>query len=246
MTRPGVRGRPDLRHSHLAARPVDLDVGDTGHVAGQVFILRKADAAAAAETACLARLPARHRGDLLDHRPRPRVLHMREPERDRIGLRQRRHLVHEGFHREHIGVGAKRAQRRHADRHLRNEMVHDLLVREIVERDRHCGRRRRPAAGCLSARRAAAARPCTRPPARWCRRCSPAASNGCCSTIRTASRRYGPSAFSDALTLIDIAAPYGSQANSSSRIHCSRTGLSGTARASSAASSATSSAPFWP
>jgi hypothetical protein len=43
-----------------------------------------------------------------------------------------------------------------------------------------------------------------------------------------------------------MAAPYGSHANSSSRIHCSRTGRPGIARASSAASSATSSAPLWP
>ena len=45
---------------------------------------------------------------------------------------------------------------------------------------------------------------------------------------------------------IAIAGPTGSQPNSSSRIHCNRTGLPGTARASSAASSATSSAPLWP
>ena len=75
-------------------------------------------------------------GDLLDHRPGARVLHVRKPERDRVGAGRERQFVHEGFRREHVGVGAERAQRGHADRHLLDEMVHDPLVREIVERDR--------------------------------------------------------------------------------------------------------------
>ena len=91
--------------------------------------------------------------------------------------------------REHVGVGAERAQRRHPDRHLRDEVMHDLLVREVVERHRvavaAAGRLRNAAA----AGRASAARPCTRPPAHWCRWSIAAASSGCCSTARTASRR---------------------------------------------------------
>ena len=55
-----------------------------------------------------------------------------------------------------------------------------------------------------------------------------------------------PRSSSEALSFITIAGPNGSQPNSSSRIHCTFTGRGLTARASSAASSATSSAPLWP
>ena len=51
---------------------------------------------------------------------------------------------------------------------------------------------------------------------------------------------------SNTSSLTIIADPHGSQAISSSCDHCTRTGLPGTARASSAASRATSSAPLWP
>ena len=43
-----------------------------------------------------------------------------------------------------------------------------------------------------------------------------------------------------------MADPSGDQHISSSRVHCTRTARPGTARASSTASMATSSAPFWP
>ncbi len=55
-----------------------------------------------------------------------------------------------------------------------------------------------------------------------------------------------PEPSSVARTFVSIAGPYGSQACSSSRIHCTRTGLPGSARAISAASPATSSAPLCP
>jgi len=53
-----------------------------------------------------------------------------------------------------------------------------------------------------------------------------------------------PLASRAALIFTTIAEPYGSHPNSSSRIHCTRTGRPGTLRASNAASSATSSAPL--
>jgi len=55
-----------------------------------------------------------------------------------------------------------------------------------------------------------------------------------------------PAASSEALTSTLIAGPKGSHWNSSSRDHCSLTGRPGTARATSAASRAASSAPLWP
>jgi hypothetical protein len=51
---------------------------------------------------------------------------------------------------------------------------------------------------------------------------------------------------SDAFSFVTIAGPNGSQACSCSRIHCTRTGVPGKARASRAASAAASSAPLWP
>ena len=55
-----------------------------------------------------------------------------------------------------------------------------------------------------------------------------------------------PAASSVAATSATIAGPKGSQACSSSRIHCTRIGTPGKARAISTASAATSSAPLWP
>ena len=61
---------------------------------------------------------------------------MRQTKRDRIGSGGERQLVHEGLSCEHVGVGAQCPQRGHPDRHVLDEMVHDLLVRKLVERDR--------------------------------------------------------------------------------------------------------------
>ncbi len=55
-----------------------------------------------------------------------------------------------------------------------------------------------------------------------------------------------PAASSEAVTSVVIAGPNGSHVCSCSRIHCTRTGLPGTARAISAASAAASSAPLCP
>ena len=104
---------------------IDLDLGDHRHVGGEVLVLRKAEAAAALAVAFLARLPVGLLGDGLDHRARARILDMRQPERDRIGAGRGRQLVHEGLDREHVGIGAERAQRRHPQRHLLDEVVDD-------------------------------------------------------------------------------------------------------------------------
>src|SRR5437879_1537268 len=55
-----------------------------------------------------------------------------------------------------------------------------------------------------------------------------------------------PSLLGVACSWTVMAEPMGSQPCSCSRIHCRRTGWLGTARAASAASAATSSAPLWP
>src|SRR5262249_31804475 len=63
------------------------------------------------------------------------------------------------------------------------------------------------------------------------------------SCVQTVS---APVAETPALSRVTMGEPQGSQAISSSCAQCTRTGRPGTARASSAASRATSSAPLWP
>ena len=60
---------------------------------------------------------------------------MGEAERDRIGIGRKREFVDEELDREHVGVGAERAQRRHPDRHRLDEVMHHALARKLVERD---------------------------------------------------------------------------------------------------------------
>jgi len=50
-------------------------------------------------------------GGRLDHGPRARVLEMPQAKAHRISARGERELVHEGFDREDVGIGAQRAQR---------------------------------------------------------------------------------------------------------------------------------------
>ena len=80
-------------------------------------------------------LPAGLLGHRLDHGPRARVFQMCKAESDRIGAGRGRELIHEGFEREHVGIGAERAQRRDPDRHVLDEMMDHPLAREIVERN---------------------------------------------------------------------------------------------------------------
>src|SRR2546427_3414621 len=104
-------------------------------VAGEVLVLGKPDAAAARTVALLPGGPAGFLGDRLDHRPGARVAEMREPEGNRIDAGRGRQFIHEGLEREYVGVAAERAQRRHPDRHVLDEMGDHLLAREGVERD---------------------------------------------------------------------------------------------------------------
>ena len=59
---------------------------------------------------------------------------MPQAEQDRIGAGRQRQLVHERFQREYIRIRTERAQRRHADRHVRQQVVDDFLLRKHVER----------------------------------------------------------------------------------------------------------------
>ena len=61
---------------------------------------------------------------------------MLQPEFDRIGAGGDRELVHETLDREHVVIGAERAQRRNPQRHRRDEVMHHLRVGKLVERDR--------------------------------------------------------------------------------------------------------------
>src|SRR5262249_28874115 len=99
-------------------------------------IFGEPDAAPARAVTLLAGLPAGRLGGRLDHRARPRVLHMSEAKRDRILTGRGSQLVHERFECKHIGVRAKRAQRRYSYRHRGDEMINDALIGEVIERQR--------------------------------------------------------------------------------------------------------------
>ena len=60
---------------------------------------------------------------------------MLEAKFDRVGIGRQRHLIHEALDREHIHVGAERAQRGNAHRHLRDEMARHFGAGKLVERD---------------------------------------------------------------------------------------------------------------
>ena len=241
-----VHGRHRFRHAHLAGAAVHVDIGDHRDVAREVLVLREREAAPARAVAFLPRLPARFLRARFDHRARARVLHVPQPELDRVGAGGDRQLVHERLEREHVGVGAERAQRRGADRHVGDVVQHDLLARKLVDRHgvaigaarglRSIGRRvpsdrvrdvparEQIAAGVADRARAVRMAPHVVLP------------------VHDAARDSS----SRARIFITIAEPYGSQPNSSSRIHCSLTGRPPVARATSTASSATSSAPLCP
>ncbi len=139
-----------------------------------------------------------------------------------------RELVHEALDREHVHVRAERAQRRHAQRHRRNEVMHDARVAEPCRAESRCGRRRRPAAGSVSGGggvNGVCEMPRRQPD------CPPgrAASIACCSTLVLPVDDVAALS-SRACALVTIAEPYGSHVCSSSRIHCTRTGRPGNAR----------------
>ena len=59
---------------------------------------------------------------------------MPQPELDGVRSGQRRCLVHERFECENIRVGTKRAQRGNTHRHIRQQVVDRLLLRENIKR----------------------------------------------------------------------------------------------------------------
>jgi hypothetical protein len=97
--------------------------------------LGKAEAAAAASVALDARLPVGGLGGRLHRGFSARVFHVRQPERDRIGAGRHGQFVHEGFHGEYVAVAAQRAQGRHAQRHILDQVIDDALARKFVERN---------------------------------------------------------------------------------------------------------------
>jgi hypothetical protein len=105
---PGIDRGGRARHAHRAVAAVNLDLRHYGHVASEILVLGKTDAAAARAVTLLAVFPAGFLGGRLDHRPRARIGEMREPERNRIDAGRGRELIHEGFEREYIGIGAER------------------------------------------------------------------------------------------------------------------------------------------
>jgi hypothetical protein len=125
-----------VRHAYHAASAIDFNLGHHGDVGSKRLVSGESYAAAARAVARLARFPAgflRHR---FNDRPRARVGEVGEPEGDRIDAGGERQFVHEGFDGEYVGIAAERAQRGHPDRHLRDEMIHDPVIGQIVARNR--------------------------------------------------------------------------------------------------------------
>ena len=222
----------------------DLDLGDHGAISAAVLVLGEPDPSSARAIALFASLPAGRLRCRLDHFAGTRVLQVPEPEFDRIDVGRRGELIHERFDREDVGKRPERAQRRNPKRHIGDEVVADLLRREVVERDRvpvgtarglrHVlrGRHRKRRIHVPGGEEVDALPP-----------------SGPLDVGMTPDFMVP---VDDPLRRIErggsrttIAEPYGDQASSSSRVHCTRTGRP-QARASSAASSATSSAPLWP
>src|SRR5262249_48530384 len=82
-----------------------------------------------------ARRPVGCLGHRLDHRPLAWIFRMREAEFDRVDGGRGRELVHEGFDREHVGIGSKRTQRRSPDWIVYDQVMGDLVPRQVVARN---------------------------------------------------------------------------------------------------------------
>src|SRR4029079_16099465 len=106
----GINRGPRLWHTDQAGGTVNHDLRHHRDIAGEILVFGKADAAAARTVALLSVLPAGLLGHSLDHGPRARVFQMCKAESDRIGAGRGRELIHEVFEREHVGIGAERAQ----------------------------------------------------------------------------------------------------------------------------------------
>ena len=169
----------------------------------------------------------------------------REPESDRIGAAAARQLVHEALDREHVHVArrASAAPRRAPASRARSEMharVRAARRADGVTVAAALRQRDRPAAAAAGTAGSSSA-PASRPPAVAGRGAVRVAPDVVVPAGDAAVARRARAAHLD-----DHRRAEGSQPCSCSRIHCTRTGRPGTARASSAASAATSSAPLWP
>ena len=133
----GLMTRPASVAHHTCARRISSATSSsttTAAVGGAVLVARKGDAAAMAGAARLFGIPARHGGDLLDHRARAFVGGDRQPVVDRVLAGALGQFVDAAFEREHVRHGAEAAQRRGAHRRFRHQMMDDALGRDVVER----------------------------------------------------------------------------------------------------------------
>ena len=171
---------------------------------------------------------------------------MRQPELDRVPVGFGRELVHERLHREHVEMRSQRPQRRCPQRHRRQQMIDDLIRRKVVSGNRIATRsatallrRFTPRADLLAARAVAG---------RQERgvRCHAGAADEAATPDLVAPGQHVAVGAQSAEIRTTPAGPRGDQLNSSGRDHTTCTGRPGTARASTAASIAASSAPLWP
>ncbi len=242
-TRPTSATTSSRVTTHLAG---DLDVGDDRAVGAAVLVAGVGQAATDVIGQLL--VPAAQPGGLGDDVPGPGVGEVVEPERHRVDAGDRGQLVHERLDREDVEVGPERAHRRGAQRGV------GLAVADHASRaprrtpGRRCGscRRRPPGAGRSTGRaapRRRGRRGCEQPAVgRRSRgaRVWPGAPDVVATSRRSVRRRAGHAASRV------IAGASGPQVSSSGRVQRSSTGRPGTARASSTASKAASSAALWP
>jgi hypothetical protein len=73
-------------------------------------------------------------GCRVEHRFRPRVGEVAQPEGQGLLARGLGQLVHEGFDREHVGERAERAQRRGPKGQAAHQVLHQARTQEGVER----------------------------------------------------------------------------------------------------------------
>ena len=106
-------------------------------VGREILVAGEGEAAAASASPALYAAQPNRSAASRDHVACARVVEMPQAELDGIGARAAtRQLVHEALDREHVHVGAERAQRRDAQRHVRHEVMDDPRVRQLVQRDR--------------------------------------------------------------------------------------------------------------
>ena len=151
---PAVVGHRELAGPHAAARAIHLDLGDHGHDGAVALGVGEAaadhhGALAAAQARIGALAPAGPVGRRLDHGDVTRVLHVLQPEGDRIHAGGVSDLVDERLAGE-VGLGPERiaqvpgAERRAAVEERRDALPSAALVGELVRFGRHLEDDRRP------------------------------------------------------------------------------------------------------